>query len=194
MADKKCDCIVLAAGKSDRMGRWKMGLPFGGSTVVETAVGNALKVCGRVILVSGHLADKMNGLFSGENRVVIAENTDFENGMFSSVQAGCRLAKAERVFLTLGDMPLVAEETYRALLKAPETEAVIPKYNDKKGHPLLMTAEVVRLIVNFDPSKTMRDVLALVPTLLLPVADRHIISDIDTEKDYQTLRKVIDEQ
>ena len=60
------DCIILAAGASSRMrspravslGRepLKPLLPFGDSTLVETAVGAALRARCRAILVVGHRA------------------------------------------------------------------------------------------------------------------------------------------
>ena len=33
------DCVMLAAGESMRMGRWKMMLPFDGTTLAERSVG-----------------------------------------------------------------------------------------------------------------------------------------------------------
>ncbi|MBE3064820.1 MAG: NTP transferase domain-containing protein, partial [Spirochaetes bacterium] len=36
------DCVVPAAGRSARMGGFKLLLRFGGSTIIDTVVGSAL--------------------------------------------------------------------------------------------------------------------------------------------------------
>lgn len=179
------DCVILAAGKSERMGRWKMTLPFGGSTIIEETVYTVLNICSRVLLVAGYNRNEIIHLFHRDDRVEVVYNENYESGMFSSIQAGCSRVETERFFLTLGDMPLVLEDTYTELLNCPETAAVIPKYRGKKGHPVLMTKSVADAIAGFDPSKTMREVLAAVPTLLVPVEDGNVLLDVDTEEDYQ---------
>ena len=162
-----------------------MTLPFGGSTIIEETVCTVLNVCARVILVAGYNNKEIIHMFHKNDRVEVVFNDRYESGMFSSIQAGCSKVTTDRFFLTLGDMPLVLEETYSELLGYPETSAVIPKYRGKKGHPVLMTKSVAETIVRFDPGKTMREVLATVPTLLVPVADGNVLLDVDTEEDYQ---------
>jgi len=67
------DCLVPAAGLSERMGSWKPLLPFGDSTIVETVVANALAVCSRVILVVGYRGKDLGARFSTETHVIIVE-------------------------------------------------------------------------------------------------------------------------
>ena len=52
--------IVLAAGRSSRMGRTKQQLPFRGKTILECVVDSALaSSLQRVIVVLGHQADEL---------------------------------------------------------------------------------------------------------------------------------------
>lgn len=176
---------MLAAGRSSRMERWKMTLPCADSTVIERSVGAALEVCRRVILVSGYRAEELKTLFQGRDRLELVVNPDYEDGMFCSVQCGCVQVRTPRFFLALGDMPLVRPEVYRILLRFPEIEAIIPKYRGKKGHPLLLSAEVARAVGSFERSGTLREVLAAFPALTVPVDDDHILHDIDTTEDYR---------
>jgi len=86
-------CIVPAAGASSRMGAHKLLLPFRDAagrrrTMVETSVGIALEAGCRVILVVGRDAEKVAEPFSGEPRVVIVHNPDWERGMVGSIQRG----------------------------------------------------------------------------------------------------------
>ena len=181
MAD--VECVMLAAGRSTRMDGWKMTLPWGESTIVEHSLRAALDVCSRVVLVAGFRAEVMN-------------NERYEEGMFSSVQGGVRSIGNGSFFLALGDMPGVSGDIYRTLLGWDRrlvsifrgtAHAVIPKYRGKKGHPLLLSPEVKTRILDTDISRTLRDVMAEVPTVIVPVDDHGILHDIDTPADYQSL-------
>jgi molybdenum cofactor cytidylyltransferase len=182
-----CDCVLLAAGLSSRTTTWKMLLPCGDGTLLEASVAAALQACARVIVVAGYRAGEIAGLFRGRDRVEVAVNARFEEGMLSSVQCGAAAVRTPRFFLALADMPLVAPDTYRRLLEAPAVDAVIPKFRGKKGHPLLLTAEVARAAAAASTGRTLRDVLAGFATLLLPVEDPHVLHDIDTDQDYRDL-------
>ena len=187
---------MLAAGSSTRMGNWKMTLPWGQSTIVEHSVETALKVCARVILVAGFRAEELIEIFKGWQRVEMVRNNEYEAGMFSSVQRGAQAAREGAFFLALADMPWVGEPIYRHLLQwnrrlstvfdsTGEAYAVIPQYGGKKGHPLLLSARMRARILRADVSKTLRDVLAEVPTVIVPVDEQGILHDIDTPEDYR---------
>jgi len=188
---------MLAAGSSTRMGEWKMMLPWGRSTIVEHSVHTALKVCARVVLVSGFRADRLIELFEGWPRVEVVRNQGYEAGMFSSVQRGAQAAREGDFFLALADMPGVTESMYRQLLQwnerlspafgpAKAVYAVIPQYRGKKGHPLLLSESMRARIIEADVSQTLRDVLARVPTVVIPVDEQGIVHDIDTPQDYRS--------
>jgi molybdenum cofactor cytidylyltransferase len=185
MDQTKPDCVVLAAGKSERMGRWKMTLPWQDSTIIETAVSGALTVCGRAVVVAGYRAEEVLNLFRENPAVTIAVNEDYESGMFSSVKRGCREVETERFFLALGDMPSVSPAVYRRLIFYTAADAVIPKFRGKRGHPILLGAGMAERILTYGNGETLHHVLSDVVTMSVPVGDMHIIHDIDTEADYK---------
>ena len=182
-----CDCVLLAAGRSSRTTAWKMLLPCGDGTLIEASVAAALQACARVIVVAGFRAGELAGLFQGRERVEVAVNARFEEGMLTSMQCGAAAVRTPRFFLALADMPLVSPVTYRRLREAQAADAVIPKFRGKKGHPLLLTAAVARAAAAASPGQTLRDVLAGFATLLLPVEDPHVLHDVDTDGDYREL-------
>jgi molybdenum cofactor cytidylyltransferase len=174
---------------------WKMTLPWGETTIAENSVRNALDVCDRVVLVAGFRAEELEELFRNWPRVEVVKNERYEEGMFSSVQMGVRSVGNRSFFLALGDMPGIPGDIYRNLLDwdrrlasifSGRSHAVIPKYRGKKGHPLLLSPEVKTRILQTDVSRTLRDVLAEVPTVIVPVDDQGILHDIDTSADYQS--------
>ena len=181
------DCVLLAAGRSSRTTEWKMLLPCGRATVLEASVEVALGTCARAVVVAGFRAGELARLFRGNERVEVVVNPGYEGGMFSSVRRGAAAVRTPRFFLALGDMPLVSPDTYRALAAAPQVDAVIPKYRGKKGHPLLLSAGVARALAAAPEGAGLRDLLAAVPTLLVPVEDPHVLHDIDTDADYLAL-------
>jgi len=164
--------------------------------MVERSVGTALEVCGRVILVAGYRAEELGELFRGRERVEVTVNPGYEEGMFSSVRCGCGRIRTPWFFLALGDMPLVDPNTYRLMLRLAEglpdgaaagIPTLIPRFRGKKGHPLLLSGEVRERILSAPPTATLREVLAEVPNLLVPVEDPRVLQDVDTPEDYRGL-------
>ena len=184
---KKPDCVMLAAGESVRMSGWKLLLPVRGETLIERSVNGALAACGKVFLVTGYRHGEIENLFDGEERVIPVCNPGYEEGMFSSIRAGASRVETERFFVALGDMPSVGKKVYEKLLSYGNVPAVIPKYGGKKGHPVLLSAAVREIILSLGPGHTLRDALARVETLAVPVDTGAVLVDIDDKKDYENL-------
>jgi molybdenum cofactor cytidylyltransferase len=117
--------------------------------------------------------------------------------MFSSVQRGVKAVGKGNFFLALADMPGVGASTYGNLLDwnarlgpafeaAESPYALIPQFKGKKGHPLLLSATLRGRILGTDPAQTLRDVLAQVPAVVVPVGESGILHDIDTPADYHS--------
>jgi len=185
--DAEVECVILAAGLSTRVKGWKMILPFGDSTVIETTVRNALSVCNRVILVTGYRAEELLQLFGSWSDVFTVYNADFKKGMFSSIQAGASHITTDRFFIALGDMPLVSPVTYQRLLEVKREEVAIPRFQKKNGHPVLLSSKIAAKIIKSDASTTLRDILDRQVAVSVPVDDRAILHDIDTPEDYRRL-------
>jgi molybdenum cofactor cytidylyltransferase len=179
-------CIVPAAGRSSRMGDWKPLLPFGGTTIIETVVGNALAACRRVLLVTGYRGGELAALFHSRPGVRIVENRDWVTGMFSSIRCAARELGTERFFITLGDKPFIPPEVYRSLLLADPAGAVFPVFGGVRGHPVLLDAEVREAIVREDPaSGSMREIVGRFTVREVPWTDDSILRDIDTRQQYE---------
>src|SRR6476660_6387585 len=114
--------IVLAAGRSSRMGRAKATLPAGDGHTFLTRIVQTLLDAGvdDVIVVVGHDADAIAGSFSGSGlpaRFVV--NRDYDRGQLSSLLAGLNAIDrpgVTAVLVTLVDVPLVSASTVRAVM------------------------------------------------------------------------------
>jgi len=186
------DCVVLAAGTSSRMGQWKMLLPWHGSTVLETTLNTARKVCRQIILVAGHREQELRAALGKMDKTIIATNPAFERGMFSSIQTGLAHVETEYAFITLGDMPLIPADIYGRL--ALETQAsgqetapdvLRPVCGERPGHPVLLSRAAMGLVAAAAPDSDMRTVLARFHTLFLPAPDERPCIDLDSSEQYR---------
>lgn len=176
-----------------------MALPWGTSTVIEQCVKNALEVCSRIILVTGYRSTELADLFRSNERVEVKYNHNYSSGMLTSVMVGMSSVETARFFIALGDMPLVGSEVFETLLQYPDIDAVIPKYQGKKGHPVLLKKKIFQNISlstttsattstsTSTTANSLRDVLAQVATLAVPVSSAAILHDIDNFQDYKKL-------
>ena len=91
--------IVLAAGKSERMGTPKALLPLRGRTFLDNIL-EAISQSSvqKTVVVVGHHKAEIEGHVSPGIPVIY--NPDYEQGMITSLQAGIR-ALPERIFVRM---------------------------------------------------------------------------------------------
>ena len=192
--------VVLAAGKSERMGQNKLLLRLNGKTVIETNL-DALAAAdiNEQVVVLGHKLEEVVEVIKPRlGRVKIALNLDFEKGMVSSFQTGLIvLSKVDAAFLVLGDQPILDPNFLKVMVKELENNgdaAVLsPIHNGKKGHPLLFSKRVFGEILNLKSTQTIRDVVHAHEDQLVTIeAPAWTIMDIDTPEDYARMKSLIE--
>ena len=183
--------IVLAAGESRRMGAPKLLLPFGGKTVIEAVLDSvkASAVDGILVVVGGWAAPVEEKAKPYGARGAL--NPDFRSGMLSSVQCGFRQLplEAEAALIFLADQPAIKPYVAEALVKAFRHTGrgiVIPVFDRRRGHPILISAHYRAEIGSLDPEVGLRQLLDRHPQDVLeePVDDPAILRDLDTPEDY----------
>lgn len=186
--------IVLAAGRSTRMGAFKPLLPFGQTTVVVHVV-ETLRAAGiaDIVVVVGHRAELLAPVLA-ERAVATVVNADYDLGMYSSVRAGIA-ALPETVAGTLllpVDVPLVRAATFAAIAAAgAETEAAVlhPTFRGERGHPPFISQRLFAEILSGDGDGGLAALLARHPaeTTEVTVFDRGILHDMDHPDDHTRL-------
>ncbi|WP_147536235.1 nucleotidyltransferase family protein [Bacillus marasmi] len=189
------EAIILAAGYSSRANSFKMTQPIEHKTVLEHTLSKFDGICTRVIVVAGFQADniakeieRMNWKDKYSFQIDVVMNADFSQGMFSSIQTGCKEVMAPYFFITPGDCPLVKKETVHLLSEKPG-HVVIPSFNYKGGHPILLSGEVKQRILDTNPESNLRQVLSYYEKNYINVDDLGVIMDIDTPLDFQYAKK-----
>ena len=187
--------IVLAAGRSSRMGRAKATLPLDGGDSFLTRIVRTFLEAGvdDVIVVVGHDAEAIVSHFaeSGLPARFVA-NPDYDRGQLSSLIAGLGLVDrpgVAAVLVTLVDVPLVSASTVRAVVeqyRRTHAPVVRPTSGTRHGHPLLIDRSLFAALRAADPSAGAKPLVRAhaSPAGDLAVADEGAFTDIDTEEDY----------
>lgn len=182
--------IVTAAGSARRFGGAKLLANIGGAPLLERTI-RALLDGGvdRVVVVLGPEADAIRRSVPalGEPKVTGVVNHAPERGMFSSIQVGAREAAGDPLVVLPGDMPYVDPATVAALLTAyARRHAIVsPRFNGKRGHPVVIPGRYREAILRAEAGLTLSDVLRARTgeRIDLDVHDRGVVRDVDVPAD-----------
>ena len=184
-------CLVLAAGLSSRMGRWKMMLPWGNSTVLESALENALSFCDRVLLITGYQAEYLHQRYAGRAGITLCHNVNYIQGMFSSVRCGAEQLEPGDFFVVPGDMPMLSGEIYAALWQQRFHRCcLVPEYDGGCGHPVLLPDDMRTVILQAKENANLKMLVDSRGRRRISVASPSIHWDLDTPDRYQQLLSV----
>ncbi len=159
-------CIVLAAGRSTRMGAAnKLLAEVGCKPMVRIVVETALASTARpVLVVTGHQAAEVRAALAGLD-VTFCANPDYALGLSTSLKAGIRAlpASCAGALVLLGDMPRITPVHLDALIAAfaPGTGAdiVVPTHQGQRGNPVLWSADFFAEIGQLDGDTGARHLL-----------------------------------
>jgi len=200
--------LILAAGESRRMGYPKALLRYREESFADRLIGLFSPHCSPVIVVLGARAEQIRGALRRPATFVLNQNWPL--GQTSSLQCGLAAVPpaAEGVLLTLVDHPAVDAATIERLLggvrplphgrdsgadavpsREPEPLIRIPRYRDRRGHPVWFSRELIPELAAIREPRTAKDVMHAhrADTLFVEVDDAGIVADIDDPAAYQAL-------
>lgn len=190
------ECIIPAAGTSRRMGEPKLLLPYRGKPLIVHSLTVALEACERVILVTGHVSSRILEAITPYvapedfTRITTVYNSEYEHGMFSSIQCGLSASTGERPFILLADLPNTSERLFYRLWNVMEqehTEAARPMYGSIPGHPVLLTSPVTKKVLDLPIFASMQQALHSSIISYIETDDAGSITDVDTPAAYADL-------
>ena len=197
--------ILLAAGRSRRMGAFKPLLPFGAQTVVETCVNNLLAAgVGEVVVVVGHRAGEVRARLS-HLPVRFALNDAGGSEMGVSIARGVEELSAGRaagdtaagaLLIALADHPAVAVREIEEVIAAhwrTGAPVVVPQWRGRGGHPVLVGGGLRASLLNLDEAGGLRALFDQLAgeVLRLPVESEYVARDMDTWEDYRALHEEV---
>ncbi|RAP75729.1 nucleotidyltransferase family protein [Paenibacillus montanisoli] len=185
------EAVILAAGYSSRAAEFKMTLKLGTMTVLEHTVSKFEGICKKVIVVCGFEAERIKEAVSEmmnnhkyDMDIECVVNPSFNQGMFSSIQRGCREVAASSFFITPGDCPLVDKVTIRNLA-IEQGQVVIPSFRLKGGHPIKLAGEIKTRILEAPAHSNLREILQGYEKTYLNLEDPGVLMDLDTPEDFE---------
>lgn len=195
--DQGVTAVVLAAGRSSRMGRPKGLLPTGrlDETFVTRLVTTSRRAGLTEVIVVVRADDTAMAAEAkrAAARVRVVLNPDADEGQLSSVQAAIRVVRptsALGVLVVPVDMPLVTAETVRALTTAfiaSPARIVRAVHAGRHGHPVIFPRSLFDELLCADPSLGARAVVRAHGALDVQVDDIGTVEDVDTPEDYDRL-------
>lgn len=198
---EKVAAIILAAGRSARMGQTKQLLPFSDKPLLWQVVETALKApVARVVVVLGYQADQiqtaLQDRIQGQPRVMVVYNPRFDEGMSSSIIIGLSAVEKrhDHVMILLGDMPFIRTEVIHLLLarylsSGMPIGAMVSETG--LGHPVIFSRALYPELKHLRGDVGGKPILDKYPQRICRVAPRRFYDnrDIDTASDYAKARE-----
>lgn len=189
----RLSAVILAAGKSERMGRNKLLIEFGGRPLLSWVLDavEASRV-DEAIVVLGHKPQELRPIIRAYD-VEEVYNPDYELGMTTSFQSGLRRASGDAAFLILGDQlglkPELLDEMASVMERDSEALLVSPMYQGRRGHPVLFHKTLFHEILALPPGTPIKMVVDRYEAHHRYVeGDLWCVFDLDTPEDVERAR------
>jgi molybdenum cofactor cytidylyltransferase len=184
--------VLLAAGKSERMGQNKLLLPFGGRTVIQRTLDSLIASrAGEVIVVLGSKAQEINASIGGRRALVVL-NPNFAKGMSTSLIKGLGMVNSQARFIivALGDQPLITPRVYNQLIEAAQNSGkgiIIPTCKGERGNPIVISTRYRAEMLKQTGDIGGRELLRAHPddVLEVPVDCEGVVVNINTKEEYE---------
>jgi CTP:molybdopterin cytidylyltransferase MocA len=187
--------IILAAGRSSRMGRPKALLPHadGVTTFVAYAIRTARAAGVSTIVVVGRPGDDSLRVEAMREAALFVVNPDPDRGPLSSLVSGLDDAEdhdATAIMVMPVDVPAVSAEALKRLIDAAAASPLPiarASTNGAHGHPVIFKRAVFNELRAADQSLGAREVVRRDPSRVLDVevGDTGVTLDVNTPEDYR---------
>ncbi len=187
--------LILAAGAARRMGKAKMLLPFGNSTILQTIIENAKAINSDTIcMVTGYYHHELIASIADE-KVRLVYNERWEEGMSGSIKKGLsylisQSPEMKAVLILVADQPFISSALLNEMIQLQTITnkgIVAASYTGIAGTPVLFTVNHFSSLEKLSGDKGARSILQLYPNDLITVDFPLGDIDIDTQDDYNKL-------
>ncbi len=188
-----CSALILAAGKSSRMGKPKFALKFNKKlTFLEEIISCYTRFCCQEIVIVMNEIGKdylqSQAIELSENCTIIL-NSHLEWERFYSVKLGLQALKLKTpAFIHNVDNPFVNSELLDDMFRLSTTsDYIVPVYKNRGGHPILLSQKIINdLILEEKNDLILSNFLHQYDKKKYEVADASVLININTPELYQT--------
>jgi molybdenum cofactor cytidylyltransferase len=192
--------IVLAAGKSSRMGRKsKVLLSWQDETFVHRVARTALEAGLQPVVVVTGASNRSVKKAVADLPVRVVFNPEWQAGQSTSLQCGVRELdpRTGAAIFLLADQPQVTEQIISALKEeyAHSADAIIaPMVEDRRANPVLFDRVTFEKILLLQGDTGGRAIFSQYPMHWLPWHDPLLLMDVDTPQDFEALKTAYEER
>ncbi|MCJ7553276.1 MAG: NTP transferase domain-containing protein [Ignavibacteriaceae bacterium] len=199
---KKIYGVILSAGLSGRMKKFKPLAEYKGKTFIYNIILKLSSVCDKIIVVTGFKGEDLKNRIIGDlsvddqaemiKKLLFVQNENYKKGMFTSLQTGLAGAKeCHWILYHFVDQPGLPEKFYPDFINEIDDNYnwIQPVNKEQKGHPILIQKELFGLILEATDNSNLREISnnPKVKKKFWECGYEEIFQDIDTEEDYQML-------
>lgn len=185
------NAIIMASGNGKRMGTNKLLLQFQGKTMIAHIIDKVI-TCNfdSIVLVSQY--EQVLSLGKERNMEVV-HNYDPEKGQSESIKLGIlNSPKSAGYMFFVGDQPLMDVETIKLLMDSFNESPnliIVPSYNEKQGNPVIFPIKFINELLELQGDSGGREIIKnhLDKVKFLKIKNKCLLSDIDTQQDYNQL-------
>lgn len=172
--------IILAGGKSSRMGTDKGLMRLNGKPMIQHILDPMAKICQRILIVTGN---PMYGMFGFE--LVKDEAPDY--GPVMGILSGLKQSKTERNLVLSCDAPFVTFDLLKQLVLKSDEAEVVAAHSEKGIHPLIAvynqsTLPIFENAVEEDEHR-LRTVLEKLTVHECKILDEDLVRNLNTQSD-----------
>lgn len=187
--------VILAAGRSRRMGAEKILLPFGESTLLGTVLSTLSAAHPEegavVVVVRPDLPQAASIAVAAGASICVNEEPE----MMSSIRLGLQTlpASLDAVFIWPADHPAVSAATVRLLASSADPgRARIPAWNGRRGHPALLGNALRGDAVRCPDEGGLRELWRVRADAVTEVAvdDPGVVANSDTPEEYEAALRI----
>lgn len=190
--------VILAAGSAKRMGQSKQLLPWGDSTLLDSAIKNALSANANnfFVLLGAYKNEIKEKIDLSKTIVLINEN--WEQGLGSSIASATaeidkKYTDINAVLFVLGDQPFISSFHLNAMIQFHNKEKeliIITKKKDYKGVPVLFPRKFFSELMSLSNDEGAKQIIKRNKNQVSEIVTLDNIADIDTLESYSELLKI----
>ena len=196
----KISAIIMASGKSKRMGTNKLLLEYRGITFIENTLEKVLNenFYELAIVISDKKVrkkcqDYIKKSEKDEKKIYIVDNKKSEKGQSESIKIGLKtLGKCDGYMFFSCDQPFLTSDTIKKILQNFKTKGItIPEYNGKRSLPVIFGKNFKNELLKLEGDTGGKTVISNHPDKIkiVEIENSDEGRDIDTKEDYEMLKK-----
>ncbi|MCL1849060.1 MAG: nucleotidyltransferase family protein [Clostridiales bacterium] len=190
--------VILAAGMSSRMNAFKPMLPIGPVSAIQKVIMTLFRAgVELVVVVTGYQAELLEAHVAATGAACIRNEAYPSSDMLESIRIGIGYleSRCDQALIAPVDVPLFAERTAQKLY-ARESTVVVPRYQGRAGHPLLVRKDLFSDLIAYAGADGLKGVIQSsgCSMEMVDVDDEGILLGMNTPEEYQRVLEAYEKE